>query len=209
MALKTAGIIFAGGKSRRLGGLDKGAISINGASCFERTRRVLEPHIDKIAISRQSASHSDYGTELEQISDWPSTSSRAGVAFAILGSLKWAQQQGYDTIITAPVDTPFLPVDFAARLLDRFETQIYTPCRPVCAHSDQTLHGLHALWPVSCADALAALIEADGINKIQTLHAELDSDLCDFELGDYDRFMNINTPKDLKAAEEIAAQYLS
>ena len=82
--------------------------------------------------------------------------SKGGVALAILACLQWAESRKLDYVITTPVDTPFLPADFTKRLTAVFETS--EPSAPVAAHCTGGLHGLHALWPVSCLEALRALI---------------------------------------------------
>ena len=122
-------------------------------------------------------------------------------SFAILACLQWAQSRDLKYIITTPVDTPFLPVDFTASLITQFER--VEQSAPVTAQCGDDFHGLHALWPVACIDSLGTLILDEGIYKIRQLHEVLKSSTCEFELVAYDPFMNINTPEDLATAKKV------
>ena len=197
--LKVAGIILCGGKARRLGGADKGAIVIGDKTCFERSRDVLIPHVDQLAISIANGAPQDYAKTFTLIPDWPSHVDRPGVAFAILGIISWAKDKGFEAIITSPVDTPFLPLDYANRLKTAFQQKA-----PVLCQSVSGQHGLNAIWPVSCATALRELILKQDVLKIQSLHTALGSEVCDFTSGESDPFLNLNTPEDIKAAVKRA-----
>jgi len=47
---RPSGIVLAGGKARRMGGIDKALITVEGRTIFERTRTVLEPRVDEIIV---------------------------------------------------------------------------------------------------------------------------------------------------------------
>ena len=105
-----------------------------------------------------------------------------------------------DFVVTTPVDTPFLPHDFAGCLVNNFNSS--KNGRPVVAQYDNRVHELHALWPIACMEKLKSLILNDDIYKVKKLHKKLESHVCDFEIGAIDPFININTAVDLVNARK-------
>ena len=201
-----AGIILLGGKAQRLGGGDKSSLMIGQKTCFDRVYKVLSETISEVAISVASGQSSTLQPELTHIEDVKSPTGKGGVALAILACLQWAQSQDLKYIITTPVDTPFLPMDFVSNLMTQFER--VNQSAPVAVQCEDDFHGLHALWPVACLDLLRSLIVDEGVYKIRGLHKALKSSICEFERGTYDPFMNINTPADIDAAQKVL-QHLS
>ena len=194
-------IIFLGGKAQRLGGCDKASLHVGDQNCLDWVYSALSGDFNEVALSTAAGQSIGLRPDLARIEDMESQASKGGVALAILACLQWAQSRNLDYVITTPVDTPFLPADFTKRLTAVFETS--EPSAPVAAHCTGGLHGLHALWPVSCLEALRALILDEGVYKIQRLHTALSSHQCEFARGAYDPFMNINTPEDLKTAKQV------
>lgn len=185
--MKIAGVIFAGGRAYRLGGVDKAGLTIGGQTCLARVSGVLSG-LDDIMISGGD------------IPDWPIPKvERGGVIFGLLGALDWASAQGLNYIVTSSVDTPFLPNDYVSQL--RKHAQDYAP---VVSLSESGLHGLHALWPIGLFEAVKAAVLDQGERRISRLHETLGSVKCEFTSQGYDPFFNINTPEDLERAQRLA-----
>jgi len=201
--MEYAGVIFLGGKSVRLGGIDKAGLLIGKRTCLDWVFDNLARNIDTIAISLAHGGTSDLRPNLPRIKDVPSPKGNGGVAFAILACLQWARDKNLDFIVTTPVDTPFLPHNFTQDLIANYKAANQET--PIAVSSDGRLHGLHALWPTQCLENLTDLVMFDNIYKIQRLHSALGSTLCHFEIGAYDPFININTPKDIEKACDILA----
>jgi len=200
-----AGAIIAGGQAQRLGGLDKSAIVIGDTSCLNRTVAVLSPLLEVIVMSAPvgiSFDHYDFPVirdyqprETDQI--------KSGPALAIIALVDWAVQNNFDYVITAPIDTPFLPHDYAQQLFSTWQG-IGSESRPVVCTSEGRTHGLHALWPVSCFAQLQSLILLKGGRKIRSLHSALDSNMLNFPVDIIDPFLNLNTLKDIEVAQYFA-----
>jgi len=191
---KGLGVILAGGKATRLGGISKADIQIGDQTCLERAQRILAHGLNDIAVS------GCIKTELQTLTDWPDKG-RGGVAFAVLGALDWAQKTGFDFMLTLPVDTPFVPLSFTPELSAQFEITSGS----IAFKNKEHIHGLHALWPVTCLDKLKTLILELGICKIASLHEKLGSRFVQLPETEQDPFFNINTQEDIETARRLLA----
>lgn len=202
---KIAGVIFAGGKARRLSGVDKATLKVGHRTCFERVSNSFFRNVDQLAISlpydqlNQAAQTYNKGHIYPIAPDWPSDEKTPAVAFAVLGSLAWAFEEGFDAIITSPVDTPFLTSDCLGRLRSGFKEGQSSVCRV-----GEDLHGLNALWSVKALETLKHAILKTQTYKISKLHEILSSKIIDFPQHEDYNFWNINTPESLEAAQKRA-----
>lgn len=192
---KIAAIILAGGKASRLSGQNKCELMIGDKSCLTLALELFDGVVDQTVISVGNKDRHGHGKSHHIVFDWPYKAARPAVAFAILGSLDWAQKSGFDAILTAPVDTPFLPKTFAARLKQHFNPKIPAVCKTA-----DGLQGLHAIWPVHCLNHLKTAIVSENRLKISALHDRLQSIQIKFENGAASQFYNINDQVDLENA---------
>ncbi len=195
---KIAAIILVGGEARRLQGQNKCDLKIGPKTCLEWTLELFEGQVEKTALSVGLQDRYNHAKSHQIIFDWQSQSNGRAVAFAILGSLVWANNAGFDAIITAPVDTPFLPKSYAATLIQHLNATVPTVCKTA-----DGLQSLHAIWPVSCLGKLKTAILDKNSLKLSTLHDILNSRERLFKAEDKDRFLNINTEDKLKIAREF------
>ena len=182
-----AGLILAGGKATRLGGADKALLPpcrpppARSPACPPGARRPAP-----IALSANGDPARFAAWSLPVLQDTSADGPLSGLA----AGLAWAEAIGADTLLSVPVDTPFIPTDLAARLAPS----------PSCAHSART-HHLVALWPVPATRAaLTRLLAAPGSRAAARLAAQLATRLVAFPATP-DPFLNLNTPADLQAAE--------
>ena len=108
---------------------------------------------------------------------------------------------------TVATDTPFFPLDFVPRSLERIEEHGADMAR---AASGGRAHPVFGLWPVRLRDSLDAAIRKDGVRKVDIWTARYRLASVDFPLvetpaGPLDPFFNTNRPEDLEAAERFAA----
>ena len=191
-----AAVILVGGKARRLDGADKSQLLVGPKTCLEWTLDILTNQVDRIVLNVGQKDRYDHSKNHDVIFDWPSDKDVQGVAFGILGSLAWAREAGHSAIISTPVDTPLLPQTFAPVLMQESDG-----CRPSVFRTAEGLQGLHAIWPVSCLDKMKAAILNEDILKISSLHATLNSNEIQISTDEAFRFTNVNSEKDLRAAE--------
>lgn len=184
-----AGVILAGGRAQRMGGGDKGLRLLAGRPLIAHVIDRLSPQVTALAINANGDPARFAGLGLPVLPD-PLTG-QPGPLAGVLAAMDWAAARGADRVLTTPADTPFLPLDLAARLngADGLAMARAGGLHPVCA-----------IWPVRLApdlrDALAA-----GEHRVGRLADALGAVPVDFP--DRDAFFNVNTPDDLRRAERL------
>lgn len=206
MTGRLAGIILAGGLSRRMGGGDKTLYRIGERSMLERIIERLRPQVTELAINANGdpARLREHGLEIvaDPIEGHP------GPLAGILAGLQWAADRpGLTHIVTVPCDTPFFPVDLAARL---FAANQGSESRIVLAASTHGLHPVVGLWPIALAGALESHVEAGnakvtGFVDLHEHHA-VEFPPIAWSGGWLDPFFNVNRPEDLELARRFAVE---
>jgi molybdopterin-guanine dinucleotide biosynthesis protein A len=199
-----AGVILAGGQSRRMGGGDKALLDLGGKPMLAHVIERLGAQARPLAISANGdpARFSSFG--LPVIAD--AASDFAGPLAGVLAGLQWARMAGASHAVTAPSDSPFIPLDLVARLR---EAALASPSRFAVAASGGRVHPVVGLWPLDMAEAIAAAL-ARQERKVQAFVQGAGAAVVNFEdvpIGEarVDPFFNANTPEELAAARSIAA----
>jgi len=201
---QVAGVVLAGGRSRRMGGGDKSLRALNGKPLILHVIERLGGQAGPIALNANgdASRFSPFG--LPVISD--ATTDFAGPLAGVLAGLRWAAEAAPDArfIVTAACDTPFFPSDLAKKLLA--STGTTCPCIALAASAGRT-HPVFGLWPVDLADDLALSLEA-GTRKVlhwtdRHPHFIVEFAFANFGGVSVDPFFNANTPEDLGEAERL------
>lgn len=188
---KPLGVILAGGAGRRIGG-GKPLVMLAGRPLIAHVIARLDPQCAALAINANDpAGLAALGVPV--IAD--GAQAGQGPLSGILAAMDWAAAQGARHVLTAPVDTPFLPQDLAARLADARA--------PIAlAATDDGVQGTCGLWDVGLRMALAQAL-AEGRRKVSEFAMAQGAVRVHFDGAD--AFLNINTPDDLAAAEAMLA----
>jgi molybdopterin-guanine dinucleotide biosynthesis protein A len=111
--MKITGVILAGGKGSRLGGVDKGLIEFRARPLIAWVIDRIRPQVDEILISanRNPDIYAQFGYRV--IPDL--NADYAGPLAGLQRALKEARN---DWIMTVPCDTPMLPLDLVPRLVE-------------------------------------------------------------------------------------------
>lgn len=207
---KPLGVILAGGLATRMGGGDKGLLQVGGQSLLSRVCDRLAPQVSGLALNANgdAARFADLG--LPVVED--SIDGFAGPLAGVLAGLDWAAEQGADSIVTAAADTPFFPTDLVARLLAASEGQAHPLVLATTPRTGEELksggrskvnrHPTFGLWPVALRDDLRAALK-DGLRKVVLWTDRHGGREALFDATPFDPFFNVNTPEDLKRAEEL------
>lgn len=187
-------VILAGGRSRRFGS-DKAFAELGG-------QRLIDIIVQKLAaqtagpIAVNAAKARDYADlSLPLLPD--RLSGHLGPLAGLHAALCWAETRGYEAVITTPVDTPLLPIDFVSRLTDG--------PMPVVAGSRGRAHPIHGIWPTALHTELAAVVR-DGMRAARDWQIACAAQLCDFPDEDAsDPFANINRPEELVDLQKFEA----
>jgi molybdopterin-guanine dinucleotide biosynthesis protein A len=172
---RIAAVILAGGQGRRMGGADKGLIDYRGRPLVEWALAALAPQVGEILISanRNLDLYAAYGHRVlpDTLPDFP-------------GPLAG--------LLVAPCDTPHLPADLAARLLDAALRESVPLA--VAADGERVHYGCF-LVRADQRDSLAAFL-ARGERAVRHWQAGLPSTTVRFDAA---CFANFNQPQDLRA----------
>jgi len=191
-----AGLILAGGQSRRMGGGDKCLMPLQGMPLIEHVSRKLSSKLPNVLINtnadQQGFMFLDKDIKADVFEGY------AGPLAGVLTGMRWAEEVGgIKRIITAAADTPFFPDDYIERMITAAKHK-----EIVLASSDGRKHPVFGLWNVSLADELQTFLE-NGDRKVMLFVQKFAHQIEEFAVGKIDPFFNVNTPEDWENAEQI------
>jgi molybdopterin-guanine dinucleotide biosynthesis protein A len=184
---RVTGLVLAGGMGRRMDSRDKGLVLFRGQPMVAHVVSRLAPQVGPLIINanRNTADYAAMGYPVigDQVGGFagPLAGLQAGMAACTT-----------ELVVTAPCDSPFLPLDLVARLLAALENEI---AELAVARSGGFAQPVFALYSVSLLPSLTAFLESGG-RKIDTWYAQ--HCMCEVEFGDESAFANINTLDELQ-----------
>ena len=199
------GLILAGGRGSRMGGVDKGLQSYNGLpmALHTLTRLQIGGSVGQVMINanRNLAAYESFGAAV-----WPDV--LADYAGPLAGFLTGLERCETPYLVTVPCDTPRLPIDLVPRLVRAMQDQdaeIAMAAAPEAgAEGELQLRPqpVFCLLRVSLLESLVAFTHEGG-RKIDAWTARHNTVLTPFDLpGDDPRaFFNANTLAELRELE--------
>ena len=186
----TTVVILAGGQARRMGGEDKGLIRLGDRPLIEYIIAALKHQAGTLIINanRHHADYARYGFAV--VAD-----EEAGFRGPLAGMASALTRIDTDYMATVPCDSPFIPPDLVARLL---EALLREAADISVAHDGRRMQPVFCLLKRSLGPALNDYLGAGG-RKIDHWFARHKLACADFS----DRpgaFANINTPLDIEQA---------
>ncbi|UCI17374.1 molybdenum cofactor guanylyltransferase MobA [Mesorhizobium sp. B2-1-8] len=199
-----AGIILAGGQSRRMGGGDKSLLPLGGGCVLDQVLSRFGRQFETLALSANGdpARFARFG--LPVLAD--TVEGFAGPLAGILTGLEWAAAATpCKAIVTAAGDTPFLPIDLVDRLAAAAGER---PGSIAVAFSAGRRHPAFALWPTGCREALRHFLVDEDNKRVSAFierhgYVEVEFPLLQSAGQPIDPFFNINVPDDLAHAEHL------
>jgi len=188
------GVVLAGGRGSRMGGVDKGLQSFKGHALASHALQRLQPQVDgtMLIANRNRADYEAFGAPVwpDALPDYPGP---------LAGFLAGLTHSTTPWVLTVPCDTPNFPLDLAARLAHAIDDTLPAHGTVIAMATD----GTHA-QPVFCL-----------------LHRSLENNLRDFlaqggrKIGAWtsqhptvrvpfdrpDAFINVNSLAELSALE--------
>jgi len=198
-SLSITGVILAGGRSRRMGGGDKGLLDLGGKPMLAHVIDRLAPQVGRMIINANGEPRRFAAWSLPVVPD--TVGGFAGPLAGVLAGMRWSLAHAPEArfIVTAAGDAPLLPGDLARRLLAALE-----PGKAVIALAQSLgeLHPVIGLWPVALADDLEDQLTA-GVRKVLDFtrrHGTIAVPFAPVRLCglDIDPFFNANTPAELE-----------
>jgi len=107
------GVVLAGGRGSRMGGVDKGLQNFNGVPLALYTLLRLQPQVGEALINanRNLAAYESFGVPV-----WPDA--LPDFAGPLAGFLTGLEQSATPWVVTVPCDTPLFPADLVQRLAE-------------------------------------------------------------------------------------------
>ena len=105
------GVVLAGGKARRMGGVDKGLLELNGKPLWQHVADALMTQLSHVVVNANRHQEIYQVSGLKVIED-----SLADYPGPLAGMLSVMQQEAGEWFLFCPCDTPYIPHDLAARL---------------------------------------------------------------------------------------------
>lgn len=186
------GVILAGGRSSRMGGIDKGLLEINGQPMVTYIVRALRPQVGTLLINanRNLGVYSRLG-ECQVVKD-----TVGDYAGPLAGMASAMQTATTPLILTVPCDSPLLARDLAHRL----HQALYDDDAEIAVAVDgERLQPVFALLQCNLLASILGYLDA-GDRKIDRWFARHRVTEVDFSDSGA-MFYNINTPDERRAIE--------
>ena len=196
------GVILAGGLSSRMGGGDKGLLTLGGVSLLGRVKVRLGKQISPVILNANGDPSRFDGLGVPVVND--TIAGFAGPLAGVLAGMDYAASQGATHIVTVAADTPFFPTNFVARL-DEAGADLAMAVTPD-PERGQARHPTFGKWPVSLRDDLRDALN-DGVRKVVQWTKPHGCVNVDFDTVPFDPFFNVNTPEDMAQAENMIAEF--
>ncbi|KWZ45514.1 molybdenum cofactor guanylyltransferase [Burkholderia savannae] len=193
------GLLLAGGRGTRMGGVDKGLQPLRGEPLALHVLRRLAPQVDALVISANR--HLDaYAALGAPFHARVITDTHADFAGPLAGLAAGMRAASTPLVLCTPCDSPFLPADLAARLraaLDAQRAEIAF-ATTVDTNGGASAQPVFALVSTALADDLCAYL-ASGERKMRAWYARHKTAEVPFD--DERAFYNANSLRDLAGLE--------
>lgn len=202
--LSITGLILAGGRGARMGGVDKGLQNFNGTPLTLHTLMRLQMQ-DAVTVSemmiianRNLSAYESFGVQV-----WPdSTDNFAGPLAGFLTGLERCET---DLLLTVPCDSPLFPLNLTQRLLDTLIAEDAEIAVAAAKEEDGSVRAqpVFCLMRVSLLESLVKFMQSGG-RKIDAWTAQHKTVLVPFDTDDADprAFFNANTLDELHRLEQ-------
>ena len=191
MQSSVTGLILAGGKGSRMGGVDKGLQAFRGRRLVDHVYERFAPQVGGIIINANQ-NHEEYKTfGVRVVSD-----AIGGYAGPLAGLHAGLSVSKRPFLASVPCDSPFLPADLIERLYQRIDE---TGAELAVAKTGEQPHPVFSLMRRGVCDHLTEFLKSGG-RKIDAWYATLNVVEVGFD-DEPGAFSNINTREELHTWE--------
>jgi molybdenum cofactor guanylyltransferase len=188
------GVILAGGRGSRMGGVDKGLQTFRGAPMALHVLMRLSPQVGSVMINANQnlGPYEGFGVPV-----WPDELPDFAGPLAGLQTALSHCETPY--LATAPCDSPFLPTDLVERLAEALtQTQADLAVAVTGEGDTRQPHPVFCLLKTTLLQHLTAFLQ-DGGRKVDRWYGSLK--VAEVKFDDEDAFRNINTIEELRRYE--------
>jgi len=188
------GLILAGGRARRMGGVDKGLIDIGGIPMIAHVVQRLTPQVKQIIINANR--------NLEEYEKWAELVVKDNIGEfdgPLAGMASGLESADTDYVVTAPCDSPLLADDLAIRM----HSQCTAKNAELAVASDgNRLQPVFTLLRCTLLPSMISFLQA-GERKIDKWFDQHLITVVDFS-DKPEAFLNVNT---IEEKESLIARY--
>lgn len=186
------GVVLAGGRATRMGGVDKGLVAVNGRPMIAWVIDVLRPQVADVLINanRNEERYREFGFPVIDDGDGDFRGPLAGIASGMRAATS-------PYVAFAPCDSPLVCGDLVTRL---YAALTSAGTRIAVAHDGARLQPVFALLDCGLHDDLVGYLDS-GERKIDRWydgHGYACADFSDVA----ESFANINAPDEKQALEK-------
>jgi molybdenum cofactor guanylyltransferase len=188
------GLVLAGGRGSRMGGVDKGLQPFRGAPMVLHVILRLVPQVGTLIINANQniGPYESFGYAV-----WPDQ--LGGFEGPLAGLQTGLSRCETPYLATAPCDSPFVADDLVARLAEGLESAGAEIAVAVTEEGERRTHPVFSLMKTSVLSSLDSYLQGGG-RKIETWYRSLP--FVEVPFGDVDAFRNINTVEELRRFEQ-------
>ncbi len=186
------GVVLAGGRATRMGGVDKGLVPVNGKPMIEWVIELLRPQVAELLVNanRNLDRYRQFGCPVVDDGDREFRGPLAGIASGMRAAAT-------PYVAFVPCDSPLICSELVPRLQAALSKE---DARIAVAHDGERLQPVFALLERSLLDDLVRYLD-DGGRKIDRWYSEHGYACADFS-DVAESFSNVNAPDEKRALEE-------
>ena len=191
------GIILAGGKSSRFGE-DKSIAKLGDKTLLDHTINKIENEFTEILVISNNKEFNFKNNKIHVVEDC--IEGQLGPLVGILSAMKWVikNKKNYKWIASFPCDTPFFDIKLISELKIKVKE---TSKKLIFLNSNKKRHNIFGLWSLDLIEILEKDIK-NSIRKVELWADKVGYENININEEKFDRFLNINTKKDLEKAKE-------
>ena len=191
------GIILAGGKSSRFGE-DKSIAKLGDKTLLDHTINKIENEFTEILLISNNKEFNFKNNKINVVEDC--IEGQLGPLVGILTAMKWVikNKKNYKWIASFPCDTPF----FDIKLINELKIKVKeTSKKLIFLNSNKKRHNIFGLWSMDLIEILEKDIK-NNFRKVELWADKIGYENININEEKFDKFLNINTKKDLEKAKE-------
>jgi molybdenum cofactor guanylyltransferase len=190
--MSISAIILSGGRATRMGGIDKGLVSLHGKPLVQHVIERVQPQVNELLINanRELSTYQSFGLPIY-------TDEQADFIGPLAGFYIGLSHAKHPYLLTVPCDAPNLAKDIAISLQ---QALIEQDADIAVAQSDGHAHPVISMCRISTLPSLITAIHQD-VRKVSTWQKSLRYIEVNFD-DSCDSFINLNTLDDIASLEK-------
>jgi len=192
-----AGVILAGGRSRRMGGVVKALLPLGDRPLLRHVIDRVNPQVDELLLSVERPSEAFEVFGLPQVED---PEPDGGPLGGLLSAMQ-LMSPGHDWLLLVPCDAPFIPPDLAPRLL---ACALASAKLGAVVYYESEIQPTFSIWSRSILTRLEQAVLEEGMAGIKQFLKVVELADLDWPGSVPSPFFNINDQDALLEASHLA-----